>query len=223
LLGGLILALAVPRMLASAFLVLRAPVLQRMDAGERFSDADLLGLIASRELALEWVADSNAHDQRARALAELAFRGGRRSAAEKTMLAGAVEATGAGLALAPADPKDWMQLGYLLVLLEDDPNRSAAEALLMSMRTGPFQAPNFLRRRLFWSLAHLAFYDAAERRQIDDQIRLMWRVAPGALADLALDVPHSFAPITSALEQMPGARDRFLSAVAFASPFSAAP
>jgi hypothetical protein len=137
------------------------------------------------------------------------------------MLADAVEATRAGLALAPADPKDWMQLGYLLVLLEGDPNRSAAEALLMSMRTGPFQTPNFLRRRLFWSLAHLAFFDAAERQEVDEQIRLVWRVAPGALADLALDMPNSFAPIASALTQEPGARDRFLAAVAFATPVSA--
>ena len=52
-----------------------------------------------------------------------------------------------------------MQLGYLLVLLDGEPNRAAAEALLFSIRTGPFQAPDFLRRRLFWSLAHWEFYD----------------------------------------------------------------
>ena len=138
------------------------------------------------------------------------------------MLEGAVAATRAGLALAPADPKDWMQLGYLLVLLEGAPNRSAAEALLVSIRTGAFQAPEFLRRRLFWSLAHWAFYDEGERRQINDQIRLVWRVAPGALADLALDVPSAFVPIASALEDVASARERFLAAVAFATPDFAA-
>jgi hypothetical protein len=221
-LGGLILSLAVPRLVASAWLTLRDSALEQMDAGERVSEADLLGLIASRELAQSWVADRDTHDERATALAELAFRGEGQSAAERTMLEGAVAATRAGLALAPADPKDWMQFGYLLVLLEGDPNRGAAEALLVSIRTGAFQAPEFLRRRLFWSLAHWAFYDEGERRQINDQIRLVWRVAPGALADLALDVPSAFVPIASALEEVASARERFLAAVAFATPDFAA-
>jgi hypothetical protein len=134
------------------------------------------------------------------------------------MLEDAVAATRAGLALAPADPQDWMQLGYLLVLLEGDPNPRAAQALLVSIRTGPFQAPDFLRRRLFWSLAHWPFYDEAERRQIAEQIRLVWRVAPGALADVALDLPDSLAAIASALEEVAGARQQFLGSIAFANP-----
>ena len=218
LLGALILSLALPRVLASAWLALRDPVIRQMDAGERVPEAELLGLIASRELALSWVADRDAHDERGTALAELAFRGEPNSVVERTMLEGAVAATRAGLALAPADPKDWMQLGYLLVLLEGDPNRTAAQALLLSIRTGAFQAPDFLRRRLFWSLAHWPFYDEDERRQIDDQIRLVWRAAPGELADLALDVPDSFAPIASALAEVAGAREEFVGALAFATP-----
>lgn len=223
LLGGLILWLAVPRVVASGLLALRAPVIQRMDAGEPVSEPELLGLIASRELALSWVEDRDTHDERGTALAELAFRGEPRSAAESGALEAAIGATRAGLALAPADPKDWTQLGYLLVLLRGDPNREAAEALLFSIRTGPFQAPDFLRRRLFWSLVHWTFYEAEERRQISDQIRLLWRVAPGGLADLALDVPEFFDPLASALEEVPGARDQLVSALAFATPASAGP
>jgi hypothetical protein len=218
LLGGLILSLAVPRVVASAWLGLRDPVIQQMDAGERVPEAELLGLIASRELALGWVADRDAHDERGTALAELALRGEPQRGAERSMLEGAIAATRAGLALAPADPKDWMQLGYLLVLLEGDPNRRAAQALAASIRTGPFQAPDFLRGRLFWSLAHWAFYDQVERRQIEDQIRLLWRVAPGELADLALEVPSQFAPIAAALEEVAGAREQFVAALAFATP-----
>jgi hypothetical protein len=221
LLGGLILGLAVPRLLASAWLALRDPVIQQMDAGEPVSEAELLGLIASRELALSWVEDRETHDERGTALAELAARGDPRSAAERAWLERAVGATRAGLAVAPADPRDWMQLGYLLVLLEGDMNREAAEALLFSMRTGAFQAPGFLQRRLFWSLAHWALYDDEDRRHIGDQIRLAWREAPGELADLALDVPEFFAPIASALEKVPGAQEQFVAALAFATPLSA--
>jgi hypothetical protein len=220
LLGGLILWLAVPRVVASALLALRDPVIRQMDAGEPVSEAALLALIASRELALGWVEDRESHDQRGTALAELAFRGEARSPAERAMLGRAVGATRAGLAVAPAAPRDWMQLAYLLVLLEGDPNRQAAEALLFSIRTGAFQAPDFLRRRLFWCLAHRAFYDQGEWRQIGDQIRLVWRVAPGELADLALHVPDFLTPIASSLEETPGAREQFIAALAFATPLS---
>jgi hypothetical protein len=220
LLGGLILWLAVPRVLASAWLAARDPVIEQLDAGKAVSDAELLGLIASRELALGWVEDREIHDQRGRALAELAFRADLQSAAETAMLERAVGATRAGLAVAPADPKDWMQLAYLLVLLEGDTNPKAAKALLASIRTGAFQAPDFLRRRLFWSLAHWTFYNAEERRQIGDHIRLVWRVAPGELADLALDVPAFFTPIASSLEKAPAAREQFIAALAFATPLS---
>jgi hypothetical protein len=216
LLGALLLWLAVPRLLASALLALRDPVIQQIDSGEDISDAELLGLIASRELALGWVEDRSTHDERATALARLAFHEAAPGAAQKVTLARAVRALQAGLAVAPGAPKDWMQLGYLLVLLEGDTNRRAAEALLVSLRTGAFQAPEFLQRRLFWALAHWNFYDQAERQQIDDQIRLIWRVAPGELADLALNVPDFFVPIAAALEKMPGAQGAFLAALAFA-------
>ena len=86
LLGGLILGLAGPRLLASAWLALRDPVIQRMDAGERVSEAELLGLIASRELALSWVEDRETHDERGTALAELAAREAPQSAAGRTSL-----------------------------------------------------------------------------------------------------------------------------------------
>jgi hypothetical protein len=186
----LILWLAAPRVLASLWLAARDPVLERMAAGEPVAGAELLGLIASRELALGWVADRETHDERATALAELAFRAASLGVAEEATLERAIAATRAGLALAPADPRDWMQLGYLLVLRHGDPNREAAEALLFSMRVGPFQAPDLIRRRLFWALAHWTFYDEQERRRIGEQIRLAWRAAPGALADLALYGPE---------------------------------
>jgi len=217
-LGALILWLALPRVLASALLAMRDPVIQEMDAGNRVSDAELLGLIASRELALSWVEEREIHAERGMALAELAFRAEPEGAADRATLERAVRAIQAGLAMAPAAPRDWMQLGYLLVLLEGDTNRQAAEALLLSMRTGALQAPDSLQRRLVWSLAHWAFYDQRERRHVGDQIRLAWRVAPGELADLALHVPDFVAPIASALEKAPGAREQFVAALALATP-----
>ena len=216
LLGALILWLALPRVLASAWLTMRDPVIREMDAGEPVSDAELLGLIASRELALGWVEDRETHAERGIALAELAFRADPHGAAEQPGLERAVRALRAGLAVAPGAPRDWMELAYLLVLAEGDTNRKAAQALLLSIRTAAFQAPDLLQKRLFWGLAHWAFYDQEERRQIEEQIRLTWQVAPGDLADLALGFPEFFAPIATALEADPGAREQFGAAVALA-------
>ena len=189
---------------------MRDPVVERADEGEQVSDAELLSLIASRELALSWVEDRETHAERATALAKLAFQRAPESAAHTAKLKQAVDALRAGLALAPADPRGWMQLAYLLVLLEGDTSRKAAQALLVSIRTGAFQAPGFLNRRLFWSLAHWSFYDDEERRQIGGQIRLVWRITPGELTDLAREIPDFFAPIASALEEE--AREQFLTA-----------
>jgi hypothetical protein len=210
LLGVLILWLALPRVVASTLLAMRDPVVERTDEGEQVSDAELLSLIASRELAAGWVEDRETHAERATALAKLAFQEAPESAAQSATLKQAVAALRAALALAPADPRGWMQLAYLLVLLEGDTSRRAAQALLVSIRTGAFLAPDFLNRRLFWSLAHWSFYDDQERRQIGNQIRLVWRITPAELTELAREIPDFFAPIAAALEQE--AREQFLSA-----------
>jgi hypothetical protein len=187
LLGALILWLAVPRVVASALLAMRDPVVERTDEGEQVSDAELLSLIASRELALSWVEDRESHAERATAIAKLAFQQAPEGAAREATLKRAVDALRAGLALAPADPRGWMQLAYLLVLLDGDTSRQAARALLVSIRTGAFEATGFLNRRLFWSLAHWSLFDDAERRQIGDQIRLVWQLTPGELTELPRD------------------------------------
>jgi hypothetical protein len=222
LLGVVILWLALPRVFASALLAARDPVIGRMVAGERVAETELLGLLASRELALGWVEDRDIHNERGTALTSLAFEQVE-GAGRTALLERAVDALRAGLAVAPADPKDWMQLGYLLVLLEGDITPKAAPAFLFSIRTGAFQAPDLIRDRLFWALAHWAFYDEQERRQIGEQIRLAWRAAAGEVADLALYGPEFLAPIASALEEVPAAAEQFLAAVAFATPLAAAP
>jgi hypothetical protein len=207
----------VPRVLASALLAARDPVVERMLADAHVPEPELLGLLASRELALRWVEDRETHNERGTALTSLAFAQAE-NAAGTAMLERAADAIRAGLAVAPADPRDWMQLGYLLVLLEGDLTPEAARAFLLSMRTGAWQDPDFLRRRLFWALAHLAFYDELERRWLDQQIRLAWRVIPGGLADLALGGPQFLAPIASALEEDAPAHRQFIAALAFATP-----
>jgi hypothetical protein len=137
-LGALILSLALPRLLASALMAMRDPVIQQIDAGAPVAQAELLGLAASRELALGWVEDREAYGERAMALAQLALQSAPEDGARRALLERAVAALRAGLAAAPADPRHWVQLAHLLVLLEGDLNRQAAAALLLDVlrRTG---------------------------------------------------------------------------------------
>ena len=138
-------------------MAMRDPVIEQMDAGEPVAETELLGLVASRELALGWVEDREAHRELGTALAQLALQAPQDSE-HRALLERAVDALRAGVAAAPADPRHWMQLGHLFVVLEGDLNRQAAAALLFSMRVGAFQAPDLIRRRLFWALAHWSFY-----------------------------------------------------------------
>jgi hypothetical protein len=61
---------------------------------------------------------------------------------------------------------------------------------------------------LFWALAHWSFYDDRERHQIDEQIRLLWRVDPDTLIELAQQAPMLAAPMAAALAAVDGAGER---------------
>lgn len=205
--GGAILALAVPRLGGALWLTLRDPVMAAIQSGTPVSTAELRGLVASRELALEWVDDGKAHADVAAALTSLAAGEAPGSAAARELLGRAIGAMAAALARAPADPRGWLRLAYLATML-DGPTPRAARALQLSVRTGPYDTPEFLTLRLRLGLLHWPLFEPAERRRIEAQIRLLWREAPGTLVRLVVDAGH-YAPIVrSALAGLPGERAR---------------
>jgi hypothetical protein len=207
LVGGTILALAVPRLGAAFWLGLRNYEAELINAGLPVSESELHGLIASRELALAWIEAREAHDDLAAALALLASMREPESAAERELLERAVQETRTGLALAPADPRGWLQLAYLTTML-DRRSQQAVEALQFSILIGPYDSPEFLALRLDLALSHWALFDEAARRQLEEQVRLLWQEAPGEIALLALDEPDYFGPIASVLEGLAGAQQR---------------
>ncbi len=208
LLGGAILALAVPRVGASFWLGLRDYEAELGHTGLLVSESGLRGLIASRELALGWVESRGAHVDVAEALELLAADAEPEGAAKRGLLERAIGEMQAGLALAPAGSRDWLRLAYLTALLNGRDPR-AAEAVQLAIRTSPYDAPEFLAWRLDLSLyLWPLFDDAAERQRIERQIRLAWEEAPEELAGLALDAPEYRAVIYSALDEFPQLQQR---------------
>lgn len=207
LVGALILALAAPRLGAAVWLRLRDREAELVHVGLPVPERDLHGLIASRELALGWVAARGPHADIAAALALLSASEEPESGAERELLGRAADEVRTGLALAPADSRGWLRLAFLTTVL-DGRNERAAKALQVSIQTGPYDTPEFLALRLDLALHHWSLFDEAGRRRIEEQIRLAWAEVPGELAELALDEPDYHAIIMSALEDRPEAQRR---------------
>ena len=211
--GAAILAVAVPRLGAAVWLTLRDPVVAAIQSGAPVSTAELRGLVASRELALEWVDHGRAHAEMAAALTSLAAREAPGSAAARELLERAVAALAAALARAPADPRGWLRLAVLENAL-DGPTVRAARALQLSVQTGRHDTPEFLALRLGLALRHWPLFEPAERRRMEEQIRALWREAPGTLVRLVVDGWHYAAIVRAALAELPGEPERLDALVA---------
>jgi hypothetical protein len=211
-LGAAIMALAVPRGMAAFWLWLRAPAMDRVTYGDPMSASDLYGLIASRELALRWVDSSEPYSDLASALMVLASLEEPESDKERALLERAIDAAEAGLARAPADPRGWTRLAYLRTLLGSAPDRQAAQALALSLRSGRYDEPEFLAQRLHLILLHWPMMPAPARASLADQIRLVWQGAPEELTGLALE-PGLPDTVIAALADAPVLRSQLLDAM----------
>jgi hypothetical protein len=212
LLGTAILALAVPRVVASFWLWLRAPVMDRVIYEEPVSAHDLYGLIASRELALGWIQAGGTYSDLASALTVLASFEPPDSEKARRLLERAIAATEAGLARAPADPRSWTRLAYLRTLLKSGPDPQAAQALQLSLQSGPYQRPDFLTLRLYLFLVQWPLIPDAGRARIRDQVELLWREAPDQLVRLAREAGLTDL-ILAALADAPIVKSNFLDTV----------
>jgi hypothetical protein len=212
LLGGALLVLAGPRVMASFWLWLRAPVVDRVNYEEPVSAPDLYGLIASRELALGWIQAGATYSDLAAALTVLASFEQSGGEKERQLLERAIVATEAGLARAPADPRSWTRLAYLRTLLKSEPDPQAAQALQLSLQSGPYQRPDFLSLRLYLLLVQWPLIPDAGRARIGDQIELLWREAPDQLVRLAREAGFTDL-ILAALADAPIVKSDFLDTV----------
>ena len=133
------------------------------------------------------------------------------SPAERRLLTQAIAAVRESLRRAPAEPRGWMRLAQFQTL-RDGPRRASAEALLLSLRTGPYERVDFLTLRLYLGLLHWDLYGAAERNRLRRQLELVWDEAPAEIMELAFD-PEIAPALDAALRALRALRAPFVEAL----------
>lgn len=183
LLGGLLLALAVPRVVAEFVLLPGNRVLALMQKGQAPSDKELELFIATRQRSLAWADQARARTDLALAglaLAQRQIGGGPRY---HELVEAAEQSLRDGLARAPANPFAWARLGFG-ELSAGEPGARVAAALMMSMRTGRVE-PSLTFARLELCLIEWPAFPDSGQALIADQIRLAWGQSQRRLIDLA--------------------------------------
>ena len=181
-LGGVMLALALPRIAAELAALPGNRIEAAVEHGQLPGDAELALLVQSREGSLAWLVSGRTEMELAVAellLARDDLGGGewnrsRRAQAEAMFRA--------GLARAPADPYGWARLAHLS-LIEGASPRQVVPLLEMSLRTAPVEPPLTLAR-LELCLVEWNYFDASAAPQLEAQLRLAWAEAPDALVRL---------------------------------------
>jgi hypothetical protein len=183
LLGALLLARAVPLVVAEVLKLPGNRVLALMQQGRAPSDKELELFIATRQKSLAWADEARARTDLALAdlaLAQRQIGGGPRY---QELVESAEQSLRQGLALAPANPFAWARLGFG-ELAAVEPGTRVAAALAMSIRSGRVE-PSLTFARLALCLIEWPDFPAADRALIEDQIRLAWSQSPRQLIDLA--------------------------------------
>jgi hypothetical protein len=178
-LAAALLWLGVPSLLAELRLLPGRAGYEALRRGERLRPEAVARVLDSREAALRAAERPAARKELGQAHLALGREGG--AAAWHDALA--TEHLRAGLARAPADPDAWSRLAYLRAAAGEP--RAAAEALDLSLRTGPYEPGLALDR----AAVGLALWDAAgpaARGRIGREFRHALALEPEAFARLAL-------------------------------------
>lgn len=183
LLGGLLLGLSVPRLMAEIALLPGNPLLDAVQRGARLSAGDLQKLMESRRRALAWSGAARLRLDLAsiEILAADSAPGG--GAGNDEAMARAAEDLRSGLARAPADPEAWTRLAYAEIA-RGQPARRIAPILAMAIETAPV-APELTFARLELCLVEWPYLPQPVRALVDEQIRIAWRQSGERLVALA--------------------------------------
>lgn len=184
LVGGSVLALAVPRTFAAFSLLMVEPVRERLERGDDVALDDLLRLHDTQDSVLS-VSDGPGQLYVARSRTEFAIaRAYPAGSPENASWREAAErSTERALLIAPADPYAWARLSYLRLLNGGD-ERAAKDALVLSLLTGLHETPLvFLRIRVAIRVWDRLSSD--ERAMVNDQIRWAERLDRKQLVALA--------------------------------------
>lgn len=182
-LGGLLIGMALPRLIGSIILAPQDDVVTRLAAGAKVSTADLGAAEASRRRALAvlesgwtWTELGAIYFERARRLAP-------RHHGHGVYLSRSIGALKRGLAIAPAQPFAWTMLAQA-ALARDGAGPSVAQSLRMAIQTAPV-SPSLVIPRIEIALASWAALDSETRDLVASQMFLAVDRAPVQLAKLA--------------------------------------
>lgn len=199
-LGGLLVAMATPRLMAGIAIEPHDALLRAIGKARATEVPDLLQAAHDYEQALAWhfTAEDSAD------LATLYFSAASHFPADHVLRADflrrAVEHDRASLEHAPAQPYAWARLALALTNLEGDSD-AARQALVQSLRRGPWQ-PGLAQLRAGMGLRHWWRLDPDTRALVRIQIRLAAELDPAGLAGV-VPTPALWAVVEEALLDEP--------------------
>jgi hypothetical protein len=182
-LGGLVVALSLPRALTEFLALPGNRVLAIMQRGDLPSDRDLKILAASRQRIMPWSASGQLRIDLALAqlLATRKVLGGGPDYHRQVTVA--IQSFRDGLARAPADPYTWTRLAYVSVS-EAEPPRRVVPLLEMAIRTAPVE-PNLTLARLELCFIEWGDFPASDQPLLAQQLRIAWHQLGDRLVRLA--------------------------------------
>ena len=182
--AAVLIALAVPRLLASLSVLPSAPTLNRLQSLEPVEERHLERLVRNQRRALIWQAGGRTWTDLGLAQLLLAERLGDADPRSQQSFAAAQRALIEGLSVAPANPFAWSRLAYAEAVLSGWSER-AISALRMAFITGPYE-PRLLWPRLRLALAAWPYIQPADHEMVLHQLRQAWAADPEALTALVI-------------------------------------
>lgn len=180
--AALLIALAVPRLLAAVSVLPSVPTLSRLQSLQPVETEPLRRLVRNQRRALVWQAGGRTWTDLGLAQLLLAERLADTDPLSQQRFAAARQALTEGLSVAPANPFAWSRLAYAEAVLSGWSER-AVSALRMAFITGPYE-PRLLWPRLRLALAAWAELQPADQEMVLHQLRQAWAADPEALTAL---------------------------------------
>ena len=132
--GGLLLVMAGPRFMSALVELSGSCVPQRLERGEKVSDAALAKMVSTRRRSLEWYEGGQQWVE----LGMAQLRQAERSQSNRVfLLRGAVADLRKGPAMKPANSPGWLWLAEAELLLGSGATHAVTRAIEMSIRTAP--------------------------------------------------------------------------------------
>ena len=195
-LGGVLMALSVPRTMAAFTLLPVETILQKVIAGDDVAADDLLRLREAQQTSLDWAWSSTVSADMAHteiALAKVSGRAEDRS----DWYDQAAHTVEDGLLKAPSNPYSWTRLANLR-LRNAEKGQGVSEPLLLSLLSGPYER-SLVLPRLNYALRIWDQLSEEQRMSIQGQILIADRIDRGQLVKLAMGHQKNMKIIVSAM------------------------